>query len=263
MSKAKGGIYTYIGNTDNNGTLNGTGILTYPSGNKVKGDFRNNHLQINARLAKKDNKLGKVIDCSLLTQEQFKQHIESLLKATTLNAGDTLSIKHHQLQLSQDTANTIATHLKDKNITTLQWLSCGGGDVNINQHIQIFNNQGIKVVAVKDGQSAITAKNENGAEYMVGVDKDGKPVLPEFHRLSILQFVQNNYHPYIKNPTLNVFFQLQQSDSAAKYLVDTTDNKQEQYQAISKLIYECDRWKEKWSNFWEFTDGGTDGGTNL
>ena len=180
MAKANGGIYTYIGSTDNNGILNGKGILTYPSGNKVKGEFKNNQLQIGQDLATEHNKLGRVIDCTCLTQEQFNQHIDSLVEATKFQDVGTIAIKHHQLQLDKNTADKIANHLKDKNIT-LQWMSCGGGDNNIADNIEVFRNKGITVVAADNGQSAITAKHGD-AEYMVGVDESGNLAVPEVNQ---------------------------------------------------------------------------------
>ena len=123
------GIYTYIGVLDEQGSFK-KGTLTYPSGKKVEAEFQNNQLQIKAELANKDNKLGKVIDCSLLDQEQFDNNIESLkslLEAMQLQKGETLAIKHHQLKLNEKTANQIATLLQKNGITTLQWVACGGG----------------------------------------------------------------------------------------------------------------------------------------
>ena len=105
-------------------------------------------------------------------------------KKKALQKGETLAIKHHQLKLNAKTANQIATLLQQNGITTLQWAACGGGDNNINEYIQVFTNKGITVVAVKDGQSAIIAKDENGDEYFVGVNESGHLVLPEDHKSS-------------------------------------------------------------------------------
>ena len=81
------GIYTYIGVVDKQGSFT-EGTLTYPSGKKVEAEFQNNQLQIKADLAKKlkqgNYKLDKVIDCSLLDQEQFDNNIASLLKEMQL-----------------------------------------------------------------------------------------------------------------------------------------------------------------------------------
>ena len=90
------GIYTYTGDLDNKGAFK-KGTLTYPSGNKVTGNFVNNQLQIKAELAKADNKIDKVIDSTGLNQEQFDKNIESLLEAMKLQQGDKIAIKHHQL----------------------------------------------------------------------------------------------------------------------------------------------------------------------
>ena len=113
------GIYTYIGVVDKQGSFK-EGTLTYPSGKKVEAEFQNNQLQIKADLAKKlkqgNYKLGKVIDFSLLDQEQFDNNIASLLKAMQLKKGETLAIKHHQLKLNQIQLIQIATLLQKKNI---------------------------------------------------------------------------------------------------------------------------------------------------
>ena len=179
MQQNSNGIYTYIGEVYQNGAFHGQGTLTYPSGKPVRATFTNNQLQIKADLANEDNKLGIVIDCSLLTQEQFNKHIESLLQAMELNDGDTIAITHHQLKLTNKTDNNIAKLLRCKNIT-LQWLSCG--DINTAQSIQNLTEAGIKVVYVPDGQSAIVVKDEDGNEYFVGVDEEGKLVLPAVHK---------------------------------------------------------------------------------
>ena len=171
MKQNSNGIYTYIGEVNQNGAFHGQGTLTYPSGKPVRATFTNNQLQIKADLANEDNKLGIVIDCTLLTQEQFNKHIESLLQAMELNDGDTIAITHHQLQLTNKTANNIANQLKKKGIKILQWISCSDGDNNIEKHIKNFKDQDIKVVAVPYGQSAVTVKHGN-AEYFVGIDND-------------------------------------------------------------------------------------------
>ena len=124
-----------------------------------------------------------------------------------MQKGEKLAIEHHQLKLNAKTANQIATLLQKNGITTLQWAACGGGDNNIDDYIEVFENKGITLVHVPDGQSAIVVKDKDGNEYFFGVDKDRNLVLPEVHRLSIQQIVKNNYKKrgLFRNKALDIF----------------------------------------------------------
>ena len=179
MSKVNGGIYSYIGSTNNKDQFNRRGKLIFPSGKRLNGMFANNQLTITRKLAANYNKIGRVIDLSALTQDEFDKNIGKILEYTQIEKSTgTIAFKHHQLQLDIDTANQITDWLKRNKINTVQWLSCG--DSNTENSIQHLTKEGIKVVAAEDGQSAIIATYK-GQKYFVATNQHGDINVPKIH----------------------------------------------------------------------------------
>ena len=214
------GIYTYTGIVDKNGAFYGKGTLTYPSGKQVQ--------NIKYLPIKEYTHIGKVINCTLLTQSQFDKYLGELLAALDPYDEEKIAIKHHQLTLNADTAKTCIKWLNKNKIKVVQWVSCW--DDNTDESIKYLTDAGFTVVAAQNGESAVIVQDINlKDDWFMVIRPDNTLVAPQTIRMDLNTFLQQHHAP-------KIFTQ------AAKI---------DQYKAIAKLIYNQKSYnRNKLSRWW-------------